>query len=198
MLRRRSSRDDDGSEVVRSLQSCGDVPVWCGVSDRTSSETRQKIVLLFDTSSSMTWLFQDPMSLAVGRLTGQHLTSPGDEALRAAASSLGPEAQMRVGTFGEHHRLSPVWLQKDDAIPPALVAVAHEGGLSPIPGRRLLLPYEQLEATPDRRVILLVSDGRSSGNVHGFEEALDRARRSEVTVHVALSDLQREKADTGS
>jgi Ca-activated chloride channel family protein len=45
-----------------------------------------------------------------------------------------------------------------------------------------------LEVEPGRRAVVLLTDGRSTGNVHGLEEVLQRAVRSAVAVSIIGED----------
>ena len=65
----------------------------------------------------------------------------------------------------------------------------QRGGASAI-WDALYSTVEVLDEVSGSRTILLISDGRASRNVHSFHDALERARRSNVTVHVAALDAR--------
>jgi hypothetical protein len=140
-----------------------------------------KILFLFDAGFRMQWLTHS----FVPRLASSDAASVAEESLRAAARVLGSNAEVRVATFGETLKVSPTWERSANALVAAVDSVVVDGRLrSPI-WDAVYLGVGLLEATSDRRVVVLISSGRATGNSHGFDEALHRAIDSAVTVHTA-------------
>ena len=169
----------------RSLMRAGSVSaaVWLlGTAfQSTLGATPVKILFLLDAGVRMRWLTHSYQPAVVMSNAG----SPAEESLRAAARVLGPNAGVRVATFGETMNVSPTWERTSEAVVAAVDSVVVEGRLrSPI-WDAVYQGAGLLEATADRRVIVLISEGRATGNVHGFDEAVDRARQLGVVIHVA-------------
>ena len=140
-----------------------------------------KILVLLDAGVTMRWLTHQFLPPGVQPTGG----SPAVESIKAAAAALGSNASMRVATFGETFKVSPTWERASDALVSAVDGVVVEDrGRSPV-WDAVYGGVDLLAATPDRRAILLISSGRATGNVHGFDEALDRVRLSRVVVHAA-------------
>jgi len=147
----------------------------------TSGARPAKILFLLDAGARMRWLTHSYVPGVVTSDAG----SPAEESLRAAARVLSADAVVRIATFGETLKVSPTWEHTSEALVAAVDSVVVEGRLrSPI-WDAVYQGAGLLETTADRRVIVLISEGRATGNVHGFDEAVDRARQIGVVVHVA-------------
>jgi Ca-activated chloride channel family protein len=112
--------------------------------------------------------------------------------LRAAAAQLfdrlGPDDRARVGVFGRDVAFSPAFTRDRDELLAALpVAIAPD---APTPLWRAVDEALDLfdEASEERRVVLVLSDGKDSGPI-GFRryvsqaEVVDRARGEDVMVY---------------
>jgi hypothetical protein len=166
------------SAVIAAL-----VGAWCvgvGVAVQPSASP-VKILVLLDAGPTMGWLTHLYVPAGVQPTGG----SPAVESIKAAAAALGPNASMRVATFGDTFKASRTWERTSDALVAALDnVVVDDRGRSPV-WDAVYGGVDVFEATPDRQVIVLISSGRATGNVHGFDEALDRVRSSRVVVHAA-------------
>ena len=171
------------TRAMRSAVIAAVVGAWClGVGGAAQpSASPVKILVLLDAGATMSWLTHLFLPPGVQPTGG----SPAVESIKAAAAALGPNASMRVATFGETFKVSATWERASDALVSAVDnVVVEDRGRSPV-WDAVYGGVDLLEATPDRRAILLISSGRATGNVHGFDEALDRARLSRVVVHAA-------------
>lgn len=106
----------------------------------------------------------------------------------ALADAFEPGDAVRVGTFAREIVLDRARLRDAAAIRTAADALGDRiGGASPI-WDALLTAADALQDGTGRRAILLVTDGRSTANRVGFEEALERLRRARVPVFVVSLD----------
>ncbi len=107
------------------------------------------------------------------------------ELIRAISRHLTDDDRVRIATFGDRLVLSPTWTRGFDSIWEAFESVARPlGDKSPV-WDAIYVFVDAFEGRPGRRVIFLVADGKASGNVHGFDAAVDRARTDNVTVFAA-------------
>ena len=110
-----------------------------------------------------------------------------DAVIRAITDHLDEADEVRVATFGERFLISPAWLRTPKELLQAFNGIMQSGGPSPI-WDALYQTVGVLEEAPGKRAVLLISDGRASGNVRSFQEALARVRDSRVIVYVAALD----------
>ena len=108
---------------------------------------------------------------------------------RDVASRMISGDQFRVMTAATTIQVSPRWFHDPQLLAKEIAAVQQNGGPSPIwdavyDAAGLL----ELERTP--RLILLMSDGRASANVHGFEAARARVTRAGIVVHAAAPQVR--------
>jgi hypothetical protein len=157
--------------------------VTAGPAARTATHTR--LVLLHDNSGSQILRLHyrsDTRSLF------QLTTADRRRAvIRAITDHLDPTAQVRVATFGDRFLISPAWLRAPDELLEVFNGIMQSGGPSPI-WDAIHETVGALEGFPGTRVVLLISDGRASGNVRGFQEAFARVRSSGVIFYVAALD----------
>jgi len=134
------------------------------------------VVLLVDVSTSMTRavITRDRTLL--------------QDAASALAASLQPGDGARVGTFGSEITLDAARLRDAAAVQSAAEALASRtGGASPI-WDALIAAVSSFGDAPGRRGIVLVTDGKSTGNRAGFTEALERVQRAGIPMFVVVVD----------
>lgn len=110
---------------------------------------------------------------------------PIDPLIGAVADNLDPGAEVRVLSFGTGLRLSPRWMRARAELAAAMDCGETLNGPSPI-WDAVYRGVEVLEERTAPRTILMVTDGRSSANVRGFQEALDRARQGGVRINIGF------------
>lgn len=104
----------------------------------------------------------------------------------AAAMQAGDIA--RVGTFGDEITIDPTRLREPDAVRTAAGALAERiGGRSPI-WDALVAAAAALNDGPGPGGIIVLTDGRSTGNRIGFADALDQLKRARIPVFVVSLD----------
>lgn len=109
----------------------------------------------------------------------------------ALASALEPGDAARVGTFGDAIVLDTTRLHDGASVRAAADALGDRlGGASPI-WDALATAASALAVGAGRRAIVVVTDGRSTGNRLGFAEALDRLQRAHIPVFVVGLDRSR-------
>jgi len=130
-----------------------------------------RIVLLVDTSDSMTnhLPFQrgDPTLLT--------------DAAAGLAAMLRPEEAVSVATFGPTINVSPAVLRREEIVRAASAPNGHTGGASPL-WDALDAAVHSLDGTTGRRVIVVVTDGRPTGNRLPFAEILQTLQQARVPV----------------
>jgi len=106
----------------------------------------------------------------------------------AVASALEAGDSVRLGTFGDAITLEPVPLHDVAGVSAAALTLAeHMGGASPI-WDALAASATAVGPGPARRGIVLVTDGRSTGNRLGFAEVLERLQAARIPVFVVSFD----------
>ena len=104
----------------------------------------------------------------------------------AAAMQAGDTA--RVGTFGDEITIEPTPLKDADAVRAAGARLAERiGGRSPI-WDALVAAAETLEGAEAPRGIIVLTDGRSTGNRIGFADAVDQLKRARIPIFVVSLD----------
>ena len=103
---------------------------------------------------------------------------------RAIASGMIAGDQFRIMTAATDIRVSPRWLSDPQLLAKEITAIQQSGGPSPI-WDAVADAAGLLEAERRPRVILLISDGRATANVQGFEAARSRVSKAGVVVHAA-------------
>lgn len=98
------------------------------------------------------------------------------------ASQIGPAAVVRVGSAGADVRLSSSWVRSRTDIRRAFEQVEQVSDPSPI-WDGVCAATAALAGTQGRRILILVTDGRATGNRFGFAEALERVRQTGTLVH---------------
>ena len=111
---------------------------------------------------------------------------PIDPLVQAVADNLGTGAEVRVLSFGTGMRLSPAWMRTRSELGAAMDCGDTLNGPSPI-WDAIHRGVEVLEERPGLRAILMVTDGKSSANVHGYQDALDRSKQAGVRVHIGFA-----------
>jgi Mg-chelatase subunit ChlD len=134
------------------------------------------VVLMVDVSHSMTYGF-------IKRDRGLV-----PAAASALADALEPGDVARVGTFGSDITIDPAPLGDPAAIRTAAAALGERiGGPSPL-WDALDAAARALAASDGRRAIVVVTDGRTSGNRLGFEDTRAALARAGVPVFVVSLD----------
>lgn len=112
------------------------------------------------------------------------------DAAISMASVLTPPDRLRLGTFGQTITVTPA-LEIDAAqIAGAAGALNTVGGPSPL-WDALVAAAAALTPSAHRQAIVVITDGRSTGNRLGFQEVLQRLERAGVRVCVLALDLTR-------
>jgi hypothetical protein len=137
-------------------------------------------VVLFDWSSSMQSAFGRPIE-RMGR--GQILT-PGffDDVARRIARILEPPDRVRFASFGKAVTIGPEVRRNDKSAVKALRDVFQSDGPSPI-WDAIDQSFTALEAWPGPTGVIVVSDGRASGNDKGLSDVVNHAARSGAAVY---------------
>jgi len=134
------------------------------------------VVLLVDVSDSFT----------IGGFTRDKamVTAPAG----ALADAIQRGDRVRIGTFGSTLALDDRALEDAAAVRDAAAALAeHLGGPSPV-WDALDAAGKALEPGNRRRGIILVTDGRATGNRLGFEEVLAKLKAAHLPVFVVSLD----------
>ena len=151
------------------------------------------VALIFDnagrselTSASQTvplkivWL--DDCSVSVGGGLFQVRSRRKTEMIQAVSRRLRSADGMTVGTFCTDIRIAPGWWRSTQELSRAVDQVVQPAGApSPI-WDAVHRAVERLSQETAKRAVFLVSDGKSSGNLLGFEEAAGLATRRSVIV----------------
>jgi Mg-chelatase subunit ChlD len=145
------------------------------------------VVLMVDVSHSMTF----------GLVRRDRVLVP--DAAVALAAAFEPGDAARVGAFGDGITLDLTRLRSADAVRDVAYTLGEQiGGASPI-WDALLAAAAALEDGSGRRGIVLVTDGRSTGNRVGFVEALGRLTRTRIPIFiVSLDKSDRPLPDPGA
>jgi hypothetical protein len=111
------------------------------------------------------------------------------DAITAAANALLPSDRLRIGTFGTAIVFAPDALSASDAIarPPQIPEL---GGPSPI-WDALDAAVTALQRTSARGAIVVITDGRSTGNRLGFADVVARLQQTRLPVLVVALDFDR-------
>jgi len=113
------------------------------------------------------------------------------DAATALATALDPADRARLGVFGTTIALTPDALSGRAAIVKAASGFAGaEGGPSPV-WDALNASALALEHAAGHRAVILVSDGRSTGNRMSFAEIVARLEQARLPVFVIALDLKR-------
>jgi Mg-chelatase subunit ChlD len=150
------------------------VIVWSAfLASSTGAQTSQpaRIVLLVDTSDSMT-------SHVPFRRGDRTLLT---DAALALAAAFGPDERAAVDSFGPAINVSPPALRRDDIAPAAAALNDRPGGTSPL-WDALDAAVRSLDGVSGRRGIVVVTDGRTTGNTLSFREILQRLEQARVPV----------------
>ena len=145
------------------------------------------LVLMVDVSHSLTY----------GAIKRDRGLMPAAASAMADALEAGDAA--RVGIFGSEITLDPSPLRDAAAVRQAATALSERiGGPSPL-WDALDTAARALASASGRRGILVVTDGRASGNRIGFQEALAALEQARIPVFVVVLDKsQRPLPDPGA
>lgn len=150
-----------------------------------------RLVLLYDNSNSQHYVLYGTPDVD----RNLALTPLRDEVSRAIADNAGPTTTVRVASFGARVLVSPAWVRTTGEILAAFGNVTQEGGPSPI-WDGVYASVQTLQGAAERKQILLITDGKASANLHGFEEARDFAKRAAVAI-TALYVLSNKRVEPG-
>ena len=107
----------------------------------------------------------------------------------ALADALQPGDIARLGTFGDEITIDPTRLREADAVRAAAARLGERvGGRSPIWDALVTAASAFDDDSPGARGIIVLTDGRSTGNRIGFAEALAQLRSRRVPVFVVSLD----------
>ena len=134
------------------------------------------VVLIVDVSHSVTYgIVKRDRTLVV-------------DAAAALAAAMQTGDTARVGTFGDEITIEPASLKDADAVRAAGARLAERiGGRSPI-WDALVAAAGTLEGAAAPRGIIVLTDGRSTGNRIGFADAVDQLKRARIPVFVVSLD----------
>ena len=134
------------------------------------------VVLIVDVSHSVTYgIVKRDRTLVV-------------DAASALAAAMQAGDTARVGTFGDEITIEPAPLKDADAVRAAGARLAERiGGRSPI-WDALVAAAGTLEGAGAPRGIIVLTDGRSTGNRIGFADAVDQLKRARIPVFVVSLD----------
>jgi uncharacterized protein with von Willebrand factor type A (vWA) domain len=142
-----------------------------------ASPTPPHIVLLVDTSDSMT-------SHVPFRRGDRTLLT---DAAAALAGALRPDELVAVDSFGPAINVRPPMLRRDDIAAAAEALNDRTGGASPL-WDALDAAVHSLDGASDRRGIIVVTDGRTTGNTLSFSEILQRLEKARVPVFILCAE----------
>ena len=110
------------------------------------------------------------------------------EAAEALAAAASPGDTARLGTFGDEIAIESTPLRDAGAIRAAGEKAADRiGGRSPV-WDAVVAAAAAFEGAGTRRGIVVITDGRSTGNRIGFKEALAQVQRTGIPVFVISLD----------
>jgi len=134
------------------------------------------VVLIVDVSHSVTYgIVKRDRTLVV-------------DAASALAAAMQAGDTARVGTFGDEITIEPAPLKDADAVRAAGARLAERiGGRSPI-WDAVVAAAGTLEGAGAPRGIIVLTDGRSTGNRIGFADAVDQLKRAGIPVFVVSLD----------
>ena len=137
----------------------------------------------------------DPLSLIVlvdATVSARWHDQPLDRLLTRLAASLGAHASIAIAAFGRRPAISDFVPAGSDIRRTVGRTVdlpdEERRGPSPI-WDALYAVAERLDSVPPPRAILLLSDGRASGNVRGLDEVADRIAGRGIAVHVVWQPI---------
>ena len=158
-----------------------------------------QVLLLADRSASMSADYDQLNALRARYPEIRSIADLRMELPRSLSAGLRPDAAVQFGSFGRIIQFSRVVAPDRPALQAAMAETEQDGGPSPI-WDAMSRAAESLAARDGDRVILLVTDGRASGNVLGFDDALKDALSAGVRVYVfdmrSASDLSVENRHT--
>jgi hypothetical protein len=155
--------------------------VWLSAPQAFEAQTpapgeRLTVVLLLDVSASVSHL-----PLALDPRFAQ--------VFNAFLQGLAPADRAAVGVIARETRFSQVTSDRRELATSVrqLLQVADTVRLGPSPVWDALIEAVPVAVDPSgRSAIVLFSDGKSAGNVHGLDEVIDRARQSRVSVSAVV------------
>ena len=110
---------------------------------------------------------------------------PIDDLAKMVAENKGALTDIRMLSFGHGLVLSRQWIRNPEEVLGALQCGTALNGPSPI-WDAVYRAAELLQERTGRREILMATDGKSSANEHGFQEALDKSKQAGVRVNIGL------------
>lgn len=144
------------------------------------------IVLLFDNSSSQSGILfapAGPDKILLGRTT----TTTREKLVAVLARSLPPGARLRIASFGSRVVVSPDWVRSASEIAAAFDAVEQPlGAPSPV-WDGVWQTAAALDGASGHKVLVVITDGRASANIRGFEEAAERVVTGDIQVHSVVT-----------
>jgi len=111
---------------------------------------------------------------------------PIDPMVQAVVDNLGQGTEVRVLSFGTGLKLSPGWVRTRSELSSAMDCGDTLNGPSPI-WDAVYRGVEVLEERAGPRAILMVTDGKSSANQHGYQETLARSQQASVRVNIGFA-----------
>jgi len=107
--------------------------------------------------------------------------------VRVLSETLGSLVELRMATFGDRWLITDGHAKTAGDLDRAYSAIMQTGGASRV-WDAIVESVAVLRQYPATRDVILVTDGRASGNIRGFDEALASAQRDNVSIHVIALD----------
>jgi len=165
--------------LIFLVLSAGLITALGGTTTASSAEPIS-LVLLYDNSGSGRYVLYGEPEIQ----TKVAVRTPRDKVVSAIAKSIPPNVKIRIASFGQRVLISPNWVETEEGLRGAFSSVTQDPGPSPV-WDGLYEVSALLETVAGSRVVVLVTDGMASANVHGFEESKARIVQAKVIVHVA-------------
>jgi len=188
-----------GSQQAPVFRGTADtVPVYVTVTDKSSrlvtTLTREDFTLLDNGHPQPLSVFDNsPLPIHLIVMLDVSGSMYGNLPVLQAASAqlidrLGPDDLARVGSFGHEITISPTFTRDADTLNAAVPKESKQDAPTPL-WAALDAALDTLKGIQGRRVVLVLSDGKDSGQVkwgRGFVseiEVIDRAQREEVMIY---------------
>lgn len=153
--------EDGVPQEVRRFEMVRDLPIYAGI--------------LLDTSSSM------------GERDGRKLDEAVAAGLRFFETVIQPKDRAAVFTFNDTASLAVRFTNQIDVLSAGLNGLTAEGNTALYDSLVYTLYY--FGGIKGKKAVVLLSDGQDSGSHYGFNEALEYARRSGVSIYSVGIDL---------
>ena len=148
-----------------------------------SLDRRLQVLLLADRSASMSFDYDQFQEFRAKHPDIRPIADLRIELPRSLSAGLRQDAAVQFGSFGRTLLFSRVVGPDRAALTAAMAETEQDGGPSPI-WDAMSRASASLAARDGDRIVLLITDGRASGNVLGFDDALKHVLAAGVRVYV--------------